>query len=318
MATKPQNYQGKYGQPQQEESVLDSITVAEGGAQLQNLGEFKEFAQMAIRSGLAPKGVDTVDKAVIAMQMGAELGLKPLQALQNIAVINGRPTLWGDALKGIVEASPVCQGITEWIEGDGDGQTAHCMTQRTGRGQPTGYSFSVADAKKAGLWGKQGPWQQYPKRMLQMRARGFCLRDAYPDILKGIMTAEEAIDLESIEVSAREPIRPTRAIQPQAAASGDHPTPATEGNSPPLSDTPPAGGPSHDPAGELISPAQLKRLYAIGGSCGIAADDIKAWLKSRYGFGSSKDVTTDVYEEICRKLESGNLGEEPPEPGSDG
>jgi hypothetical protein len=54
--------------------------------------------------------------------------------------------------------------------------------------------FSVEDAKRAGLWGKQGPWSAYPKRMMQMRARGFALRDAFPDVLKGLITAEEAQD----------------------------------------------------------------------------------------------------------------------------
>ena len=54
--------------------------------------------------------------------------------------------------------------------------------------------FSVLMAKRAGLWGKQGPWTQYPERMLQMRARGNCLRDAFPDVIKGIITKEEADD----------------------------------------------------------------------------------------------------------------------------
>ncbi len=50
------------------------------------------------------------------------------------------------------------------------------------------------DAKRAGLWGKGGPWTAYPKRMLQMRARGFALRDAFPDVLKGMISVEEAQD----------------------------------------------------------------------------------------------------------------------------
>jgi hypothetical protein len=72
--------------------------------------------------------------------------------------------------------------------------TAYCEAKRRGYERPTLTSFSVADAKKAGLWGKSGPWTQYPKRMLQLRARGFALRDAFPDVLKGLVTAEEAQD----------------------------------------------------------------------------------------------------------------------------
>jgi hypothetical protein len=50
------------------------------------------------------------------------------------------------------------------------------------------------DAKRAGLWTKAGPWQTYPRRMLQMRARSFALRDAFPDVLKGLISVKEALD----------------------------------------------------------------------------------------------------------------------------
>lgn len=46
----------------------------------------------------------------------------------------------------------------------------------------------------AGLANKGGPWKMFPKRMLQMRARGYAIRDAFPDILNGIITREEAED----------------------------------------------------------------------------------------------------------------------------
>ena len=103
---------------------------------------------------------------LIAMQWGSELGLKPLQALQNIASINGRPALWGDAVIALVRASPLCEFV---IETD-DGQTATCRVKR--RGEPEqSRTFGMDDARTAGLLGKQGPWTQYPKRMRQMRAR---------------------------------------------------------------------------------------------------------------------------------------------------
>ncbi len=44
------------------------------------------------------------------------------------------------------------------------------------------------------MLGKQGPWTQYPERMLKLRARGFTLRDAFPDVLKGIKAREEVED----------------------------------------------------------------------------------------------------------------------------
>jgi hypothetical protein len=55
-------------------------------------------------------------------------------------------------------------------------------------------TFNMEDAKKAGLAGKQGPWQTAPKRMLQMRARAFAARDLFADALKGIKSVEELRD----------------------------------------------------------------------------------------------------------------------------
>lgn len=52
----------------------------------------------------------------------------------------------------------------------------------------------MEDARKAGLAGKQGPWTSYPKRMRQMRARAFALRDVFPDVLRGMPVAEELMD----------------------------------------------------------------------------------------------------------------------------
>jgi hypothetical protein len=162
----------------------------------QNFGELVQFAQMAARANtmVPPAYKGQPESIMLAVQMGSELGLAPMQSLQNIAVVNGRPTVWGDAVVGLCRQSPVCKDIVETFTGEGDKMIATCTAIRVGA-EPVARSFSVEDAKKAGLWGKAGPWQQYPKRMLQMRARGFAVRDAFPDVLRGLITAEEAADI---------------------------------------------------------------------------------------------------------------------------
>jgi hypothetical protein len=154
-----------------------------------------EFSQMLSKSAMVPKAYQgKPEDIMVAVQWGYEIGLAPMQALQNISVINGKPSVYGDAAMALVQASPVCEGVDESIEGEGTpNPVAVCIARRKGR-NPVIVRFSVEDAKRAGLWGKQGPWQAYPKRMLQMRARGFALRDAFPDVLKGLITVEEAQD----------------------------------------------------------------------------------------------------------------------------
>lgn len=159
-----------------------------------NFEEAYRIAKVLAASDLVPKDYKgKPENCLVAMQWGADVGMAGLQALQNIAVINGRPSIWGDAAKAIVLTHPKCDDIIERLEGEGDDMVAVCVVKRKGK-EPVEQRFSVADAKKAGLWGKQGPWQNYPKRMLQMRARGFAIRDAFPDALRGLILAEEAQD----------------------------------------------------------------------------------------------------------------------------
>jgi hypothetical protein len=151
------------------------------------------MAEMIARSDFAPKDYKgKPENVIIAVQMGADLGLKPMQALQNIAVINGRPSIYGDAALALV--MPVLERFKEYCEGEGDSLVAVCIAKRKGWPDETIRTFSVKDAKAAGLWTKQGPWSTYPKRMMQFRARGFALRDVAADLLLGLVLAEEAED----------------------------------------------------------------------------------------------------------------------------
>jgi hypothetical protein len=154
-----------------------------------------QFSEMLASSQMVPKAYQGKPQDImVCVQWGYEIGLAPMQALQNIAVINGKPSVYGDAAMALVQASPVCEDVEEYFEGEGTpNPIAVCVAKRKGR-KPVVAKFSVEDAKRAGLWGKQGPWSAYPKRMMQMRARGFALRDAFPDVLKGLITAEEAQD----------------------------------------------------------------------------------------------------------------------------
>ena len=178
-----------------------------------DLNEAMRFADMLASSSIVPKDyVGKPGNCLVAIQWGMELGLQPMQAMQSIAVINGRPSLWGDAMLALVKAHPAF----EWIKEECDGTVAICTIKR--RGEPeVVQSFSLEEAKRAGLTGKAGPWIQYPKRMLQMRARGFALRDAFPDALRGVVSAEEARDTPAErDMGAAEVVssRPAQPVEP--------------------------------------------------------------------------------------------------------
>jgi len=170
--------------PQQTAPVL--ATTRQIGMTPQSLEAAMEMANLLAKSNMVPKDyIGNPGNIIVAIQWGAEIGLPPLQAMQNLAVINGRPALWGDAVMALVRGSGLLEDFREEVTDQG----ATCTVKRRGE-QPVSRHFSVEDAKKAGLWGKQGPWQQYPKRMLQMRARSWAIRDVFTDVLKGINIKE--------------------------------------------------------------------------------------------------------------------------------
>lgn len=171
--------------------MSQELQTQEFNFQITSLDKAIEYAKLIADSDLAPKDYrGKPGNVLIAMQFGSEIGLKPMQAIQNIAVINGRPTVWGDAMIALVQASPLCEYIHERFENG----TAYCTVKRAGDDREYTYSFSKEDAKTAGLLTKPGVWSQYPERMLQMRARGFALRDKFSDVLKGIAMREEVMD----------------------------------------------------------------------------------------------------------------------------
>lgn len=167
-----------------------------------SLQEAMQIADLLAGSDIVPKDYQRKPgNILVAMQWGAEIGLQPLQAMQNIAVINGRPSIWGDAMLALVRSSGLLDFIREELSEDG--MKATCTVKRKNE-EPAVSVFTMEDAKKAGLSGKAGPWTQYPKRMLKLRARSYALRDVFPDVLKGMAIAEEEKDKE-IDITPASP-----------------------------------------------------------------------------------------------------------------
>ena len=176
-------------------AIKAPINFGEQGVQLASLEDAFRFANAVAASGFAPRGMEKPEAILVAIQLGAELGLTPMSALQNIAVINGRPAIYGDAALALVRSSGLLEVFREEEIGEAgkDTQGVKITAKRKGFDEAS-ETFTVADAKLAKLWGKAGPWSDYPKRMLKFRARGFILRDLFGDVLKGLRTMEEVRD----------------------------------------------------------------------------------------------------------------------------
>ncbi|MDX2369707.1 MAG: recombinase RecT [Colwellia sp.] len=141
---------------------------------------------------------------LVAFEFGRTLKLGMLQSLQNIAVVNGKPCLWGDAVLATCQGSGDFEYIKETELKDDKGLLSgyECAVKRRSYPEETIRRFTIEDAKKAGLWG-QNTWAKYPKRMLQMRARGFALRDTFADALSGVAMREEVEDYDEVDVTPK-------------------------------------------------------------------------------------------------------------------
>jgi hypothetical protein len=160
------------------------------------------LAQILAASGLMPKGLDRPERVFVALQLGFELGITPMQAVQNIAVINNQPRVFGDLPLAMVRRSGQLESFEERAEGEGESYTATCIVKRKGDIKSVARSFSLQRAKAAGLASKD-IWQKYPERMCMFRARQWALRDVFGDVLLGLPRhiADADDDAEMINVS---------------------------------------------------------------------------------------------------------------------
>ncbi|TDR90340.1 recombinase RecT [Enterovirga rhinocerotis] len=255
-------------------------------------------------SGLVPYGMDRPEKVMVALMTGLELGIKPMQALQGIAVINGAPRIWGDLSLAMVRASGELEEFeeryegkppTNWADPKGDERlyTAICRVKRAGE-KAKEEEFSIADAITAKLWGKSGskgptPWVTSPKRMLKMRARAFALRDTFADILKGMAIAEEMIGHEDETAEAR----PAKA---RRAPPSPPPVEAKAANEP------------VQPQTEHIEEAEVTEVATDAASAVAQTeltederqtpDEILVELKEKLGFAKTADQVEEFYDDF--------------------
>jgi hypothetical protein len=262
------------------------------------------LANIMHASKMMPPGLDTVEKVFIAVQMGLEVGLTPMQAVQNIAVINGRPLVWGDAGLALVMASGLLEDIEETVENVNGVITATCKVKRKGVNSYIERSFSMEDAHRAGLDKKPGPWQQYPKRMLQMRARWWALRDGFADVLRGLRGREEIDEIElepmangsyAVAAKTEEKTEALKQRLQQARQRIDEPETTEEGApTEEQNETPPE--PYRDEADEIISKFWYRRgkgwhAYLLS----VSKEEFESWPAR----------AQEAFKEKCKRMKTG-------------
>jgi len=229
----------------------------------------RDQAQVLVKSGFLPNSVKTPEAAIAIMMTGAEFGFEPMQSFRLISVIQGRPTMNASAIAGLVHKFIAQSGDGKFEVAESTDQRCLIEYRRPGEKRENQHLFTIEDAKRAGLTGKEN-WQKYPKAMLLARAQAGAAREGFPDVVSGIYDPDELAPIET-RGHVVESARPTATVTQL---------------------------PSNDDDWEHAN----RRIHAVLADRGLTHDHLHNWAASK-GYASTRDVPARALNEEARKLE---------------
>src|SRR5229473_3218539 len=152
-----------------------------------SIQEALQLARVLVNSRLLPRAIQTPEAAFTIILAGKELGLTAMQSIRSMHVIEGKPTLSADLMVALVKRSPVCRYF-RLIRSDD--KVATYETVREGDPAPTTMSFTIEEAQRAQLTGKDN-WKKYPAAMLRARCGAALARAVYPELVMGVYDTDE-------------------------------------------------------------------------------------------------------------------------------
>lgn len=159
----------------------------------QSITEATDLCKSLVASGFLPSSIKTPQQALTILLYGREHGMSAMQSFNSIHVIKGKPSLSADAMVGVALASGNCTYFSCIESTD---QRATYETLRRGAPAPVRRSYTIAEAKQAGLTSNP-VWSQHRAAMLRARAKSSLARDVYPDRLAGVYEPGEVAEFEA-------------------------------------------------------------------------------------------------------------------------
>ena len=201
---------------------FDKIKITERGMDFEDARAMYAFARLAVQSGALPRCYHTPEEVCMAISMGRELGIQPVQSIYSITIINQQLTPFGDLTASRIDSSPIILDREEWYEVDGEplepgrrprgikpgmDVAAVCKLtyKRPGMAEPRVYVsyYHLEEAEESELFpgkdrhGNYAPtatWNRFTARMLMWKARNWGARDIDPNVMKGFGDENETRD----------------------------------------------------------------------------------------------------------------------------
>ena len=166
-----------------------------GGLVPTDLPSAYSLATRLANSGLVPAAMrGRADDILVSLLLGMESGIPPMQAIQGTAVVNGRPSFYGELAVAVVRSHSLCEELhAPQYKGEGLEMSCRLGGKRRGDKEPTFVEYSMKDARVAGLLDKD-PWRKHPKDMLFYKCFHRLKTYLWPDVLKGIAIKEVISD----------------------------------------------------------------------------------------------------------------------------
>lgn len=186
-------------------AALTAIAIDTKTGELVARDSFELMRQIKVlmKGNAFPKTMDTPEKCIAAWNLACTFkGVSAQRALSNMMYVNDALSLWGELPKALAEATGEIEDFEIFVVDDEyntispenknldkDPFAAICKVKRKGRTKNS-YYFTTAEAERAGLLRKKGPWQDYAKIMLKRRAQSEALKFEFSDALMGANIAE--------------------------------------------------------------------------------------------------------------------------------
>ena len=174
-----------------------------------NFDSAQRMARALCSSTLVPaeyRGEKGIPNALIAMELAGRIGASVLMVMQNLDIIQGRPSWRSQFLIATVNGSKRFTPLRFQWEGEKDSDEWGCRaiaTDRESGEECLGALITIQLSKDEGWYTRKGSkWTTIPEQMLMYRAAAFWARVYAPELSLGMHTTEEIIDMGSAPQSA--------------------------------------------------------------------------------------------------------------------
>ncbi len=173
---------------------------------IQAFEDAQRIAKALAQSTLIPQqfqGQQGFANCLVALNIARRMQMDPLMVMQNLHIIHGRPSWSSQFIIGLINGCGRFSPLRYEITGKGDTLACTAVATELSSGQELrGPEVTMAMAKKEGWATKTGSkWQTMPELMIRYRAAAFWGRLYIPDLLVGIQTQEEVLDIEPVDIT---------------------------------------------------------------------------------------------------------------------